>query len=52
MLVPHLDEAGQVLSRAAQVGARHFQDYLRLAYLYGDAADVDATIVRVRERRN
>jgi tRNA 2-(methylsulfanyl)-N6-isopentenyladenosine37 hydroxylase len=30
--------------------ARHFQDYLKLAYLYGEAADIDATIVRVRER--
>jgi len=30
--------------------ARHFQDYLKLAYLYGEAADIDSTIVRVRER--
>ncbi|WBL58389.1 tRNA-(ms[2]io[6]A)-hydroxylase [Stutzerimonas stutzeri] len=51
MLVPHLDEElGKFYHGLLKSEARHFQDYLRLAYLYGDAADVDATIVRVRER--
>ncbi|HAJ86493.1 tRNA-(ms[2]io[6]A)-hydroxylase [Stutzerimonas stutzeri] len=51
VLVPHLDEElGKFYHGLLKSEARHFQDYLRLAYLYGDAADVGATIVRVRER--
>ena len=51
MLVPHLDEElGKFYHGLLKSEARHFQDYLRLAYLYGDAVDVDAIIVRVRER--
>ena len=51
MLVPHLDaELGKFYHGLLKSEARHFQDYLKLAYLYGEAADVDATIVRVRER--
>lgn len=51
VLVPHLDEElGKFYHGLLKSEARNFQDYLRLAYLYGDAADVGATIVRVRER--
>ncbi|MCP9337757.1 tRNA-(ms[2]io[6]A)-hydroxylase [Stutzerimonas xanthomarina] len=51
MLVPHLDEElGRFYHGLLKSEARHFQDYLKLAYLYGEAADIDATIVRVRER--
>jgi tRNA-(ms[2]io[6]A)-hydroxylase len=50
-LVPHLDEElGKFYHGLLKSEARHFQDYLKLAYQYGEAADVDATILRVRER--
>ena len=43
MLVPHLDEElGKFYHGLLKSEARHFQDYLKLAYQYGDAADVDA----------
>ena len=49
-LVPHLDEE---LSRfyfgLLQSEARHFQNYLKFACLYGDAADVERAVARVRE---
>jgi tRNA-(ms[2]io[6]A)-hydroxylase len=48
-VVPHLDEE---LSRfyfgLLKSEARHFQGYLKLAYQYGDARDVDQAIERVR----
>ncbi len=48
-VVPHLDEE---LSRfyfgLLKSEARHFQNYLRFAYQYGEAADVERSIVRVR----
>lgn len=48
-VVPHLDEE---LSRfyfgLLKSEARHFQNYLRFAYQYGDAADVERSVVRVR----
>jgi tRNA-(ms[2]io[6]A)-hydroxylase len=51
MLVPHLDEElGKFYHGLLKSEARHFQDYLKLAYQYGEPADVDATIIRVRER--
>lgn len=49
-LVPHLDEAlGTFYHGLLKSEARHYQGYLKLAYHYGEAADVDACIVRVRE---
>src|SRR5690606_22136850 len=44
------EELGKFYHGLLKSEARHFQDYLKLAYLYGEAADIDATIVRVRER--
>ena len=49
-LVPHLDEElGQFYFGLLQSEARHFQNYLKFAYQYGKAADVDQAVVRVRE---
>lgn len=49
-VVPHLDEE---LSRfyfgLLKSEARHFQNYLRFAYQYGEAADVERSIAKVRE---
>ncbi|MDO8332638.1 MAG: tRNA isopentenyl-2-thiomethyl-A-37 hydroxylase MiaE [Pseudomonas sp.] len=48
-LVPHLDdELATFYAGLLKSEARHFQKYLKLAYLYGDAADVDRVIERVR----
>ena len=48
-LVPHLDEElGKFYFGLLKSEARHFQGYLRLAYQYGEAADVERTIERVR----
>ena len=48
-LVPHLDEElGKFYYGLLKSEARHFQNYLKLAYQYGDAQDVDQAIVRVR----
>jgi len=48
-LVPHLDEElGQFYYGLLKSEARHFQGYLKLAYQYGDAADVDRVIEKVR----
>jgi len=52
-LVPHLDEElGKFYFGLLKSEARHFQNYLKLAYQYGDARDVDQAIeqVRVAER--
>ncbi|WP_204123563.1 tRNA-(ms[2]io[6]A)-hydroxylase [Pseudomonas sp. 008] len=48
-LVPHLDdELGRFYFGLLKSEARHFQGYLKLAYQYGDAADVDRVIEKVR----
>jgi tRNA-(ms[2]io[6]A)-hydroxylase len=48
-LVPHLDEElGKFYFGLLKSEARHFQGYLKLAYQYGDARDVDRTIEQVR----
>ena len=48
-LVPHLDEElGKFYFGLLKSEARHFQGYLKLAYQYGDARDVDQAIERVR----
>ncbi len=48
-IVPHLDEElGKFYYGLLKSEARHFQGYLKLAYQYGDAADVEQVIERVR----
>jgi len=48
-LVPHLDEElGKFYYGLLKSEGRHFQNYLRFAYQYGDAADVEQTVARVR----
>jgi tRNA-(ms[2]io[6]A)-hydroxylase len=48
-LVPHLDEElGKFYFGLLKSEGRHFQNYLRFAYQYGDAADVEQTVERVR----
>jgi tRNA-(ms[2]io[6]A)-hydroxylase len=48
-LVPHLDdELGRFYYGLLKSEARHFQGYLKLAYQYGEAADVDRVIEKVR----
>lgn len=48
-LVPHLDEElGKFYFGLLKSEVRHFQNYLKLAYQYGDARDVDQAIERVR----
>jgi tRNA-(ms[2]io[6]A)-hydroxylase len=48
-IAPHLDEElAKFYSGLLKSEARHFQKYLKLAYLYGDAADVDQVIEKVR----
>ncbi|MEF9671830.1 tRNA isopentenyl-2-thiomethyl-A-37 hydroxylase MiaE [Pseudomonas sp. PCH446] len=48
-LVPHLDEElGKFYFGLLKSEARHFQGYLKLAYQYGDAEDIDRVIERVR----
>lgn len=48
-LVPHLDEElGKFYFGLLKSEARHFQNYLKLAYQYGDARDVGQAIERVR----
>ena len=49
-LVPHLDEElGKFYHGLLKSEARHYQGYLKLAYQYGEAADVERTVERVRE---
>lgn len=49
-LVPHLDaELGKFYFGLLKSEARHFQGYLKLAYQYGEAADVERAVVRFRE---
>ena len=48
-LVPHLDdELAKFYFGLLKSEARHFQNYLKLAYQYGDERDVDEAIERVR----
>jgi tRNA-(ms[2]io[6]A)-hydroxylase len=48
-LVPHLDEElGRFYYGLLKSEARHFQGYLKLAYQYGEAGDVDRVIEKVR----
>lgn len=48
-LAPHLDEElGTFYGGLLKSESRHFQDYLKLAYTYGERSDVDATVERVR----
>jgi len=48
-LAPHLDEElGTFYGGLLKSESRHFQDYLKLAYTYGERADVDAAVERVR----
>ncbi|WP_044874562.1 tRNA isopentenyl-2-thiomethyl-A-37 hydroxylase MiaE [Pseudomonas sp. LFM046] len=48
-LVPHLDEElGKFYGGLLKSESRHYQGYLKLAYQYGDAKDVDRTIEKVR----
>lgn len=49
-LVPHLDEElGKFYGGLLKSEARHFQGYLKLAYQYGDAPDVERVVALVRE---
>jgi tRNA-(ms[2]io[6]A)-hydroxylase len=49
-LVPHLDEElGSFYGGLLKSEARHFQGYLKLAYQYGEVADVDLAIEKIRE---
>ncbi|VXC39095.1 tRNA-(ms(2)io(6)A)-hydroxylase [Pseudomonas sp. 8AS] len=48
-LLPHLDEElSKFYGGLLKSEARHFQGYLKLAYQYGEAADVDQAVARVR----
>ncbi len=48
-LVPHLDEElGRFYHGLLKSEARHYQGYLKLAYQYGDSADIARVIERVR----
>jgi tRNA-(ms[2]io[6]A)-hydroxylase len=48
-VVPHLDEElGKFYFGLLKSEARHFQHYLRFAYQFGEATDVERTIDKVR----
>jgi len=48
-VVPYLDEElSKFYFGLLKSEARHFQNYLRFAYQYGDAADVERSVARVR----
>lgn len=48
-LLPHLDEElSKFYGGLLKSEARHYQGYLKLAYQYGEAADVDQAVARVR----
>ena len=48
-LAPHLDtELGEFYSGLLKSEARHFQGYIKLAHLYGDAADIARRIEAIR----
>ncbi|MDD0974647.1 tRNA-(ms[2]io[6]A)-hydroxylase [Pseudomonas fontis] len=49
-IAPHLDEElGKFYNGLLKSEARHYQGYLKLALEYGDAADVQRTVDKVRE---
>jgi tRNA-(ms[2]io[6]A)-hydroxylase len=49
-VVPGLDaELAKFYGGLLESESRHFQGYLKLAYLYGDAQDVDSAVGRFRE---
>jgi tRNA-(ms[2]io[6]A)-hydroxylase len=49
-LVPYLDEElATFYSGLLQSESRHYQGYLRFAYRFGEAADVDRSIQRIRQ---
>ncbi|MBM5457915.1 tRNA-(ms[2]io[6]A)-hydroxylase [Pseudomonas sp. P66] len=49
-LVPHLDEElGKFYHGLLSSEARHYQGYLKLAHQYGEAADVERVVLKVRE---
>ncbi|MBM3107053.1 MAG: tRNA isopentenyl-2-thiomethyl-A-37 hydroxylase MiaE [Pseudomonas sp.] len=49
-LVPHLDEElGKFYHGLLNSEARHYQGYLKLAHQYGEAADVERVVLKVRE---
>jgi len=49
-LVPHLDEElGRFYFGLLKSEARHYQGYLKLAHQYGEAADIERVVVKVRE---
>ena len=49
-LVPHLDEElGKFYHGLLKSESRHYQGYLKLAHQYGETADVERTVERVRE---
>ncbi|HLV16779.1 MAG TPA: tRNA isopentenyl-2-thiomethyl-A-37 hydroxylase MiaE [Pseudomonas sp.] len=48
-LVPHLDEElGKFYAGLLQSESRHYQNYLKFAYQFGDEADVDRSVERFR----
>lgn len=48
-LVPHLDEElGKFYHGLLKSESRHYQGYLKLAHQYGEAEDIERTIVKVR----
>jgi tRNA-(ms[2]io[6]A)-hydroxylase len=50
-IAPYLDaELGKFYSGLLKSESRHFQDYLTLAYRYGDKQDVDQFIEKVRQK--
>jgi tRNA-(ms[2]io[6]A)-hydroxylase len=50
-IAPHLDdELNKFYSSLLKSESRHFQDYLTLAYRYGDKTDIDNFIEKVREK--
>lgn len=49
-VIPFLDpELAKFYGGLLESEGRHYQGYLKLAYLYGDAADVASTVERVRD---
>jgi len=50
-IAPHLDaELSKFYSGLLKSESRHFQDYLTLAYRYGDKTDIDTFIEKVRDK--
>jgi tRNA-(ms[2]io[6]A)-hydroxylase len=52
-LVPHLDdELAKFYAGLLASEGRHYQGYLKLAYLYGDSADIDGRLKVFRDAEN